>query len=113
MRKQELQQKFNDMSVNLKGLVKDEHLLLLAPLSLPDSDYQHLRKMWKELEEDYNALVKARALVSEELWERYKLMSITGLPEQKIYEQARKKFTNKLKETLSGSKQKTPETTVV
>lgn len=104
MKKQELQQKFTEMSVKIKGLIKDDLIGLLTPLTHDDADYQYLRKTWKELEPEYTELVKARELVSEELWDNYVKLNINGLPEQKIFGTARKNFVTKLKEILGGKK---------
>jgi hypothetical protein len=58
-------------------------------------------------------LLKARALVSEEMWSGYKLLQINGLPEQEIFYVARRvmvqwfkdRYPRKSNETLSNPAQ--------
>lgn len=105
MKKQELQQKFNEMAISLKGLIKDELIAFLEPMTHNDVDYQYLRKIYKQLESDFNDLIKARKLVPETLWDNYEKLNIKNLPEQKIFGTAKKNFTHKLKEIFGGKKQ--------
>ena len=47
-------------------------------------------------ENEFQEVIKAKELVSDDLWEKYKLLQIKGLPEQVIFEAAHKKFKEKM-----------------
>jgi hypothetical protein len=74
-----------------------------------DGDRDYLVNLHSWLHETaaplHQKVVEARALVSEELWERYKLLGIKGLAEQDIFNNAKKDFITLFKERLDNDPQ--------